>query len=296
MDVECIAALTGPITDEQLRYVDCYVAEGVGLFLPVGGACFQALTPDHSHPSYMFVLNFDDRTTMIVGGRAIVGEPGRVSYLSPGIPHHELPSVEPPRYIATCIEPALFERELGRYPGARDVRFEGRLHDASPELLPVLRRFMIEADNGAAGSEAVLGALGVELCHALIRPVFGLRAPHDRVSARMEVDLAIEYMHAHMGDKVSAGDLASRAHMSASHFSRVFRDELGCSPMAYLRRLRLERAKRLLVAGDLTVTQIALVCGFGSGAYLSSAFREAFGLPPSAYRDRVGGTGTRAAG
>lgn len=58
--LEKIRALVGDATSEQLRYVDFFVTREIGLFMPVGGACFYALTPEHSHPAYMFVLHFDD--------------------------------------------------------------------------------------------------------------------------------------------------------------------------------------------------------------------------------------------
>src|SRR5574340_284517 len=114
-DLGKIRKLVGRITHEQLRYVDCFVADGIALFMPVGGACFYSLTPEHTHPSYMFVLNFDDRTSVNMEGRTITGRHGAVFALSPGIPHQELPTETPPRYIAMMIDPRFFEQQLRSY-------------------------------------------------------------------------------------------------------------------------------------------------------------------------------------
>ncbi len=45
--LEKIRGLVGDVTSEQLRYVDSFVTRKIGLFMPVGGACFYALTPEH---------------------------------------------------------------------------------------------------------------------------------------------------------------------------------------------------------------------------------------------------------
>jgi hypothetical protein len=56
-DLDTIRRLVGVVTKEQLRYVDCFVSEEIALFMPMGGPCFYALTPEHTHPAYMFILN-----------------------------------------------------------------------------------------------------------------------------------------------------------------------------------------------------------------------------------------------
>ena len=68
-NIQTIRKLVGTVTKEQLRYVDCFVADDMALFMPVGGACLYAITPEHTHPSYMFVLHFDDRTSTSMSGR-----------------------------------------------------------------------------------------------------------------------------------------------------------------------------------------------------------------------------------
>ena len=50
-DLAAIRRLVGAITKEQLRYVDCFVARDIALFMPVGGPCFYALTPNRPRVS-----------------------------------------------------------------------------------------------------------------------------------------------------------------------------------------------------------------------------------------------------
>lgn len=91
-DIKKIRALVGTVTKEQLRYIDSFVADDIALFMPVGGACLYALTPEHSHPSYMFVLYFDDQAALRMNGKLISALHGKLFSLGPGIRHQELPS------------------------------------------------------------------------------------------------------------------------------------------------------------------------------------------------------------
>jgi len=147
-NIQNIRKLVGAVTKEQLRYVDCFIGDKIALFMPVGGACFYALTPEHTHPSYMFILHFDDRTSTGMSGRTITGKHGTVFALSPGIKHQELPSDTPPRYICIMIMPEFFEEQYRSYSRRKPPKFRGELFPAGSDLLPVLRRFMIEADSG----------------------------------------------------------------------------------------------------------------------------------------------------
>jgi AraC-like DNA-binding protein len=281
-NIRRIRSLVGGVTPEQLRYVDCFVSADLGLFMPVGGACFYAVTPEHTHPAYMFVLHFDDRTTVRMAGRTVSGAPGTFFALSPGIPHQELPADGPPRYLCAMARPAFFEKQYRSYSRTKPPLLPGRIVPAGRDLLPLLRRFMAEADGRLPGTGVVL--LGVEICHSLIRSLAGAAVPKERLAERVEVNRVIEHLHGHLEDKVTVETLAAIAHLSPSHFSRVFRQETGKAPMAYVQALRLERAKRLLLAGDRSITEIALACGFGSPSYLSASFQKRFRMTPREFQ------------
>jgi AraC-like DNA-binding protein len=81
--------------------------------------------------------------------------------------------------------------------------------------------------------------------------------------------------------------MARAAHASPSHFARQFRQAYGETPYAYLMTRRIERAKALLRAGELSVTEVSLAVGCQSLGTFSTRFRELVGMPPSEYRDRA---------
>jgi AraC family transcriptional regulator len=283
-EIKNIQRLVGDATSEQLRYVDFFVTGEIGLFMPVGGACFYALTPEHTHPAYMFVLHFDDHTSVKLNGRIITARPGKIFSLSPGVAHQEFPSDFPPRYIAILIEKSFFERQLSFYQLKRQICFAGEFHNTPSNLVPLLNKFMTEADNSMPGREAVLHGLGLEISHSIIRGIFDVGAVEDRISSRVEIGRVIEYIHAQMHTKINIMKMAGIACMSPSHFSHVFKAETGKTPLTYLNEVRMRRVKKLLIAGDRSITDIALECGFGSPAYLTASFYKKYKITPSSFK------------
>ncbi len=283
-EIERIRKLVGPVTREQLRYVDCYTSEDLALFMPAGGACFFARTPCHSHPAYMFILHFDDQTSVEIAGRKLTACYGKLFGLPPDTMHHELPSDYPPRYIAVLVSREFFEKERLQYHSCHEFSTLADFYDPDPTLLPLLKRFMIEADGRLPGCDGVLRALGFEICHSIIRSILDLHIESDSISSRIEINRSVEFLHANLDKKITVKKMAGIACMSASHFSRIFKQELGKSPADYLSAIRLGRAKRLLMAGDKSITEIALECGFNNSAYLSSCFQKKYNISPSVFR------------
>jgi transcriptional regulator GlxA family with amidase domain len=82
----------------------------------------------------------------------------------------------------------------------------------------------------------------------------------------------------------SVTNLARRAAMSPRHFTRLFTDEVGEAPGAYVERIRTEAARRQLEETEDTVTTIAARCGFGSAETLRRNFVRRMGISPDQYR------------
>jgi AraC-like DNA-binding protein len=287
-DMAKIRRLVGTVTREQLRFVECFVGDRVALFIPSVGPCFYAVTPDHAHPAYSFILTFDDETRMAVEGKIITSKPGLVLAVDPDAVHHELAADEPPRYIGIFIERDFFECQLRIYPGIPDEPFAFRSFPPGPELISLLKDIMNEAEAGLPGRDSLLEAIGTRIAHSLIRAAFAFPPISDRLGARLDIHRAIEYLHGHYAEKVTVAGLARFAAMSTSHLSRTFRQETGHPPLDYLIRLRLQKSRLLLRAGDDTITTIALKCGFASHSHFTACYQRHFGISPSEYQKKIG--------
>ncbi len=107
---------------------------------------------------------------------------------------------------------------------------------------------------------------------------------HDETFAR--VLRARDAIHARYAEPLRLDQLAREAALSPFHFLRIFRSAFGETPHQYLTRVRIEAAKRLLLA-DAPVTDVCFEVGFQSLGSFSALFARRVGAPPSTFRRRL---------
>jgi AraC family transcriptional regulator len=101
-----------------------------------------------------------------------------------------------------------------------------------------------------------------------------------------------ELVHARMENDLSLDEMAQSVGLSTAHFARMFRKSTGETPHQFVLRQKLERAKRMLRVPDARVLDVALACGFKTQQHFAQAFREVWGVSPTAYRqDFIGSEG-----
>ncbi|WDD99937.1 helix-turn-helix transcriptional regulator [Thalassomonas actiniarum] len=91
------------------------------------------------------------------------------------------------------------------------------------------------------------------------------------------------FMEKFYSDRVELNDLAKAAFMSRFHYVRMFQRVYGLTPRAYLRDLRISKAKSLIRRG-LSVTQVCFDIGYESVSTFSSVFKKCTGYTPREYR------------
>ena len=176
------------------------------------------------------------------------------------------------RYPKVCIDPApIFIRD-------GNVATSGGV-TASLDLTLAF----IEEDHGSELARWV--AMG--MVTYLKRPgnqaqmsLFTRSARPDNVTVRRVLDHAVT----HPDGDLRAATLAALAGVSTRQLNRIFRDQLGETPGAAVRRIRLEVAARLTATTDLTLSQVARRSGFASAESLRQAFVQKFGLSPRTFR------------
>jgi len=87
-----------------------------------------------------------------------------------------------------------------------------------------------------------------------------------------------------LNKSISVKDMAKFVMMSDRNFARIFKAELGLTPAKYLERLRIDKARELILSGDQLLQEVAEISGFSNEEKLRRAFIRHFGLSPSQYR------------
>ena len=159
---------------------------------------------------------------------------------------------------------------------------------AADKVAILVQRAMkcLESDRQAAlrclnDVTALLGAGGQETGSSPFEVLSGFQPGG---LARWQARRALAHIEENLGSKIAIRELAGLVAFSKSHFSRAFKRSLGLSPMAYVTRRRVERAKILMISTDAQLTEIALACGFADQSHLNRSFRRVVGVSPGVWR------------
>lgn len=98
---------------------------------------------------------------------------------------------------------------------------------------------------------------------------------------------AIKIMRDSLDAPQSPSAIASQLGISTRQLERLFGKYLNTAPKKYLMEMRLEKAQHLLLQTEMSVTEVALSCGFDNPGSLSRAYRTAFGISPTMQRGRL---------
>jgi AraC-like DNA-binding protein len=240
-------------------------------------------------------------------GEAAVFGPGDVALLKqPGQAYGG-------RSEAACLRTVSFEVSLLDQvagprpgPGPAPVRFTSMTAGsaAAARCLRATLEFAWElvAGPGAGHQPLVTGSTARLVAAAVLATFPGTAAAGpDRAGLRDAgtgtLHRAVRFIDEHAGSDLSMAEIAGAASVSIRAVQLAFRRELGVTPLAYLRRVRLERAHQDLMAAGaagladaagLTVTDVSARWGFSSSSRFAAYYREAFGVLPSQTLRRAG--------
>jgi AraC-like DNA-binding protein len=116
-----------------------------------------------------------------------------------------------------------------------------------------------------------------------------LQSEHGRVLRQLaradsrlsQIHRAVEWIRAHLAEPIAVEALASIASMSVSSFHRHFKAVTGLSPLAYHKQMRLQEARRRLLAEPGAVAHVAFSVGYESASQFSREYSRQFGLSPA---------------
>lgn len=96
----------------------------------------------------------------------------------------------------------------------------------------------------------------------------------------------IMFIHHHYHEPMTLSDIATAAHISKSECYRCFLTSIGMKPFEYVIECRIENASRFLVETEMTITDVALACGFNSTSYFGMMFKKHTGTTPLKFRHK----------
>lgn len=91
---------------------------------------------------------------------------------------------------------------------------------------------------------------------------------------------AVDYIQDNLAREISLNELANELGISRYYFCRLFKQSIGLSPHQYVIQQRVERAEQLLLQGEMSIADVAQVCGFAHQSHLTRHFKRLTGVTP----------------
>jgi YesN/AraC family two-component response regulator len=95
-----------------------------------------------------------------------------------------------------------------------------------------------------------------------------------------------DYLERNYSREVHLMELTNRFHFSKEYISKLFREKYGTGIYEYVLKIRMDRAKELLMNGEMLIQTISERLGYKDSNYFSKAFRAYYGVSPSEYKER----------
>jgi AraC family transcriptional regulator len=176
------------------------------------------------------------------------------------------------------------EQVFGREPASIEIDDHLRRVDTViPQCLQVLED---EMAHGGPGQNLLVDAVRTQIAVHLLRRFAKVDLPNlnPTVFSTLQSHRILEFIEEYLGENFGLESLASTVGLSPFHFSRKFKAEFGQTPHSFIIRKRIERAKTMLQKGNISMTAVALDCGFSDQSHFCRTFRRMVGVTPAEYR------------
>ncbi|MEM6657837.1 MAG: AraC family transcriptional regulator [Pseudomonadota bacterium] len=164
-----------------------------------------------------------------------------------------------------------------------DIDPDFDFHPIIGDIDPLLVNLSMTASQGTGGGtlyrETIQRALAAQIVET-IRPAPDWHRDIDDT----RLIRVLDYIHDNLGADLSLSAMADLAAMSATHFSKAFKKEIGVSPLQYVIAQRLELASVLLRNSHLSVAEIAWRVGYQDVSRFGQHFKRKFQMTPAAFR------------
>jgi AraC-like DNA-binding protein len=102
-------------------------------------------------------------------------------------------------------------------------------------------------------------------------------------SVSLKIENIIKYMHENINNKLTLNELAERVQLSPTYLSKVFKDNTGYSLIGFFNRIKIDKAKELIIEGNKKIKEVAHEVGFTDEFYFSRIFKKIEGISPAEF-------------
>jgi len=253
----------------------------------------------HYHPEYELTWNICGQGTRFVGDSVEQYGPGDIVLVGSNLPHcwyntpatsNELSEIMVIQFGASCfgegfmqlpesgpVKRLLNNANLGLSVGGDTARFAARLMQTLDQQQGMERLLSLaKLLHYLAQSQEL---------RALATPDYNLNADVNETNRR-RIEQIYRFVRSNLEAEISQPQIADRVGLTSQGFSRFFKKSTGLTFVSFVNMVRVNEACRLLVGGNMDITQIAFTCGYKNISNFNRRFQSLKGMTPSEFRLR----------
>jgi AraC family transcriptional regulator len=190
--------------------------------------------------------------------------------------------------IIISLDPAFYNQHA-QISQLNSVQLVPHFSQPDPLIYGIGQALKQELETGQGGGQLYVESAALMLVNHLLRDYSEISTTPQVISEGLppyQLKYVTEYIHTHLAEDISLADLANQVKLSQSHFSSLFRKSTGLSPYQFLIKQRVNRAKELLLMGDLPIIDVAIAVGFYDQSHLTRHMRRLLGVSPRQLRQQ----------
>lgn len=249
-------------------------------------AAFHYRERKHGSEQHILIYCTDGKGEAVINGIPYHIQPSEFLILPAGLPHAYWAHEQSPWSIywlhfngntGGLLGRMLYER---LQEGDHYIKF-------NEELIGLFRSIYRQLEKGYSTDNLVFSSLCLHyfLSSFIYPEKFSLLKRHEKQRESIS-DKAIHYLKNNIHQALSLREISAAVNLSASHFSSVFRQETGFSPIEYFNHLKMQKACQLLQFTRLRISEVAMAVGVEDAYYFSRLFHSLMGVSPRGYRNR----------
>ncbi|MDP4109456.1 MAG: AraC family transcriptional regulator [Bacillota bacterium] len=285
---------------------DCLeMCPGVNLYTIPGASVFVASRvidfPQgiHSHNEYEFTMPLHQNVAAKAGQKIVVMEKQKLTPFNSGQPHGVATDTKVDKIIVISCDKNFLEKQALMCFGQTDVIFENAGFDLSNNLRFLIGMFIEESISKKSGyqpmSTNIAGMILTEIIRLSknnIESATPSDGSDDTSRDNANLDRAVDYLKEQYVTAFSIEEAARVAGLSPYYFIRAFKAHTGKTPYNFYIDFKIGKAKELLINRDVSITDVALSCGYSNSGHFSTVFKRKTGISPTEFKRAIcyGGT------
>lgn len=247
----------------------------------------------HTHSAIEFIYITDGRFKVSIDGNFYHVNPGDlIMFRSHGIHSMISENTEKNGYYALKVKPKILQ-DIS--PQRLVTKISFRFSVCNPQIKHFWTKEELEGTQIKDGFEQLIKDMDnkdtysdISMFIAITKIILGILSADDNLDnilpSNDTIYESITYVNAHFAEELTAEVVAKKINMSCGHFSRSFKSATGTSFKDFLNITRTNYAQQLLLTTDLSILEIAGMCGYNSSPYFVTIYKKYKGKTPSAER------------